>query len=200
MKASIILVGIQGSGKGTQAKLLNSVFQTLHLSTGDMCRTKAKKLADSGKLIDDSVIFHILREELQELDTTTPELLIWDGIPRTVEQARRFPTFLTKNGLPPVRAVIHLRITDDTAKERVVIRIEEAFDEGGQVREDDLVITKVEQRLADFHKHTEPCFEVFKEQDIPVLQIDGTQRKEVIAQKIIDFLQKILSETLIQAN
>ncbi|USG66074.1 adenylate kinase [Brevibacillus ruminantium] len=92
---NIILMGLPGAGKGTQAERIVNEFNIPHISTGDMFRAavknetplglKAKSYMDQGQLVPDEVVIGIVRERLAMDDCAKGFLL--DGFPRTVPQA-----------------------------------------------------------------------------------------------------------------
>ena len=93
MKSKIVLLGPPGSGKGTQGEKLSSELGFTRLSTGDMLREavrkgtplglKAKEYMDSGTLVPNDLIIGLMKEKIAEVDGG----VIFDGFPRTVEQA-----------------------------------------------------------------------------------------------------------------
>ncbi len=93
MKSKIVLLGPPGSGKGTQGEKLSSELGYTRLSTGDMLREavrkgtplglKAKEYMDSGALVPNDLIIGLMKEKIAEVDGG----VIFDGFPRTVEQA-----------------------------------------------------------------------------------------------------------------
>lgn len=95
MNVNIILLGLPGAGKGTQAERIVKEFNIPHISTGDMFRAavknetplglKAKSYMDQGQLVPDEVVIGIVRERLAMDDCAKGFLL--DGFPRTVPQA-----------------------------------------------------------------------------------------------------------------
>lgn len=92
---NIILMGLPGAGKGTQAERMVEEFKIPHISTGDMFRAavkeqtemglEAKKYMDQGLLVPDHVVIGIVKERLGKADCSNGFLL--DGFPRTVGQA-----------------------------------------------------------------------------------------------------------------
>jgi adenylate kinase len=103
---AIILLGGPGAGKGTLAEVLKKQTDYLHVSTGDMLRaatqagtsvgTEAKSYMDSGKLVPDAVILRIIEERISE--ETSPVHFMFDGFPRTIEQAEGLDRFFKKQG------------------------------------------------------------------------------------------------------
>lgn len=101
---NLILLGLPGAGKGTQAEKLSKKYGIPHISTGDIFRnaikndTKLGKIAkeaiDSGGLVPDEITNEIVRERLKKDDCTDGFIL--DGFPRTINQAKALETMLEK--------------------------------------------------------------------------------------------------------
>ncbi|AZV61787.1 adenylate kinase [Peribacillus castrilensis] len=100
---NLVLMGLPGAGKGTQAEQIVEKYNIPHISTGDMFRTaikdgtdlglKAKSFMDKGELVPDEVTIGIVRERLSKEDCLRGFLL--DGFPRTVAQAEALESILT---------------------------------------------------------------------------------------------------------
>jgi adenylate kinase len=100
---NLVLMGLPGAGKGTQAERIVADYQIPHISTGDMFRAaisdgtelgiKAKSFMDKGELVPDDVTIGIVRERLSKDDCSKGFLL--DGFPRTVPQAEALETLLS---------------------------------------------------------------------------------------------------------
>lgn len=98
----LIMLGLPGAGKGTQAKKLSRKYNIPHISTGDIFRSaiqnetelgkKAKEYLDSGGLVPDELTNNIVRERLKEDDCQNGFIL--DGFPRTINQAEAFDKML----------------------------------------------------------------------------------------------------------
>ena len=103
---NIVLMGLPGAGKGTQADKIIEKYAIPHISTGDMFRAaikngtelglKAKSFMDEGKLVPDEVTIGIVRERLSQADCEKGFLL--DGFPRTVPQAEALDSILVELG------------------------------------------------------------------------------------------------------
>ena len=101
---NIILMGLPGAGKGTQAEQIKENYPIPHISTGDMFRAaiknetplgkEAKSYIDKGQLVPDSVTIGLVEERLNQEDAKEGFLL--DGFPRTVEQAEALDQILAK--------------------------------------------------------------------------------------------------------
>lgn len=103
---NLVLMGLPGAGKGTQADKIVDKYQIPHISTGDMFRAamnegtelglKAKSFMDKGELVPDEVTIGIVRERLGKTDCEHGFLL--DGFPRTVPQAEALENILSELG------------------------------------------------------------------------------------------------------
>ena len=103
----IVLLGPPGSGKGTQAKVLQEQLDIVHLSTGEMLRTalaqgtqigqQAKTIMDKGMLVPDDLIINLIGQRIEYPDCKNGFIL--DGFPRTVNQAQGLDTILAQRGM-----------------------------------------------------------------------------------------------------
>lgn len=127
---NLILMGLPGAGKGTQAEQIVDTYKIPHISTGDMFRAaiknetalglKAKSFMDKGELVPDEVTNGIVKERLAEADTKEGFLL--DGFPRTLNQAEALEAIL--NDLDKkIDAVINIHVDKDILMERLTGRI-----------------------------------------------------------------------------
>ena len=100
---NIVLFGPPGSGKGTQACKIIEKYKLVHISTGDLLRQEveeqtelgkqAKAIMDSGELVSDEIVIGMIKNKLEEHQDGPG--FIFDGFPRTVEQARELRKALT---------------------------------------------------------------------------------------------------------
>ena len=100
---NIVLFGPPGSGKGTQSEKIIKKYGLVHISTGDLLREevaaqtelgkKAKAIMDKGELVSDKIVIKMIRKKLGENQNGAG--FIFDGFPRTVEQARELRKALT---------------------------------------------------------------------------------------------------------
>src|SRR6056297_536757 len=103
---NLIMLGLPGAGKGTQAKKLSIKYNIPHISTGDIFRNaiqnetelgkKAEEYLDSGGLVPDEITNNIVRERLKEDDCK--EGFVLDGFPRTINQAEALEVMLENMG------------------------------------------------------------------------------------------------------
>ena len=156
MGLDVLLLGVQGAGKGTQAKRIASDYGLAHIATGDMLRhaiadgselgRRVQPILERGELVPDDLMIELIRERLQSDDAANGFVL--DGFPRTMTQAEALDSALTEIGRP-LSVVFELQVPDDVAIERLHRRAEE---EG---RADDTP-EAIEKRLELYHRETEP--------------------------------------------
>ncbi|ADU92644.1 adenylate kinase [Geobacillus sp. Y412MC52] len=126
---NLVLMGLPGAGKGTQAGKIVEAYGIPHISTGDMFRaaikegtplgSQAKQYMDRGDLVPDEVTIGIVRERLSKEDCQNGFLL--DGFPRTVAQAEALETLLSEIGRK-LDYVIHIDVRQEVLMERLTGR------------------------------------------------------------------------------
>ncbi|MBM7573071.1 adenylate kinase [Aquibacillus albus] len=126
---NLILMGLPGAGKGTQAEKIVEKYKIPHISTGDMFRlaikegtelgAKAKSFMDKGELVPDEVTIGIVRERISKDDCANGFLL--DGFPRTVAQAEALENLLNEMN-QQVDSVIHVDVPKDMLVQRLTGR------------------------------------------------------------------------------
>jgi adenylate kinase len=151
-----LLLGVQGSGKGTQAKRIASEYSLAHIATGDMLRQaiaeetelgrRVKPIYDRGDLVPDDLMIELIRERLQSPDAEKGFVL--DGFPRTMAQADALDAMLGEVDRP-LSVVFELQVPDDVAIERLRRR---AVEEG---RTDDAP-EAIAKRIGLYHQETKP--------------------------------------------
>ncbi|MFD2925215.1 adenylate kinase [Halobacillus naozhouensis] len=126
---NLILMGLPGAGKGTQAEKIVEKYNIPHISTGDMFRLaikegtklgqEAKSYMDNGELVPDEVTIGIVRERLSKSDCQNGFLL--DGFPRTIAQAEALENLL-KDMKESIDYVLHIEVPKDQLIERLTGR------------------------------------------------------------------------------
>ncbi|PLR96396.1 adenylate kinase [Bacillus sp. T33-2] len=126
---NLVLMGLPGAGKGTQAEKIVEKYHIPHISTGDMFRAaikegtelglKAKSFMDKGELVPDEVTIGIVRERLSKEDSQKGFLL--DGFPRTVAQAEALENMLAGLG-KKLDYVINIDVDQEILMERLTGR------------------------------------------------------------------------------
>jgi len=152
----VLLLGVQGAGKGTQAKRIASDYGLAHIATGDMLRhaiadgselgRRVQPILERGELVPDDLMIELIRNRLQSEDAESGFVL--DGFPRTMTQAEALDSMLAEIGRP-LSVVFELQVPDEVALERLHLRADE---EG---RADDTP-EAIEKRLELYHRETEP--------------------------------------------
>jgi adenylate kinase len=160
----ILLLGPQGSGKGTQAQRISSTYGVPHIATGDMLRAamaagtevghRVKPIYDAGGLVPDDLMIDLIRDRLSQPDAEDGFVL--DGFPRTLEQAEALDDVLLEIG-SPLDVVFDLQIDEQTCIKRLLGR---AREEG---RSDDTP-EAIATRLQLFRDATLPVIEHYRAQ------------------------------------
>ena len=214
---NIILMGLPGAGKGTQASEIVKKYPIPHISTGDMFRKaikeetdlgkEAKSYMDRGELVPDEVTIGIVRERLAEEDAKKGFLL--DGFPRTVEQADALNEILSDLDRK-VDAVINIEVAEEELMNRLTGRricevcgttyhlvfnppkVEGVCDlDGGKLyqREDDNPET-VANRLSVNVKQTKPLLDFYENQGV-LKNIDGSRQIDNVTEDVIQILASL---------
>ncbi len=159
---NLVIFGAPGSGKGTQSERLTKEYGLCHISTGDVLRshmaqgTELGKVAEGyiskGQLIPDDLMVSILAEVLDK-NPQAAGGVIFDGFPRTINQAKALKAMLQARGAK-VDAVIGLEVEE----EELVARLLNRGKESG--RSDDNLET-IKSRLEVYHSQTQPLQEYY---------------------------------------
>ena len=158
---NLLLLGPQGSGKGTQAKRIAEAWGIPHVSTGDMFRAlddstelgrEVKAIMERGELVPDETTIRMIEDRLAQDDAVDGFVL--DGFPRNLAQARALDAMLAGIGRG-LDAILFFDLPDDIALERMQGR---AGEEG---RGDDTP-EAMRRRLEIYHEQTEPVVEHYR--------------------------------------
>jgi adenylate kinase len=126
---NIILIGPPGSGKGTQSKMLANKLGLIHISTGDLIREEqvkdtkigklATQLADNGNYLPDNIVSTMVKQKV--IDNPNSPGFIFDGYPRTIDQAKALDDFLISRKTP-ISKIIMFELSDEIIKQRILER------------------------------------------------------------------------------
>lgn len=181
--ARFLIVGPQGSGKGTQGVLVAEAFGVPSVSTGDVFRAnisggtelgeKVKSIVEAGDLVPDELTTELVRDRLSQPDAAGGFLL--DGYPRNQGQLDALDEFLRSRG-ESVDAVIELIVPRDESVRRLHQRAVE------QGRNDDTEEI-IANRLAIYERETAPILGVYRDRGI-VADIDGVGSLDEVTGRI----------------
>lgn len=170
----IVFMGVAGSGKSAQGRLLADELALPWLSTGEFLRMlvsgERRKEMIAGKLLSDREIIKLVQKIFALIDVHEEFLL--DGFPRTVQQADWLLN-QHKHGQLDVTAVIHLVISEQTALDRLLQR----------GRQDD-TREAILERMREYEEVTTPIIDHFKKAQVPIFDIDGDGSMKAIHDNI----------------
>jgi adenylate kinase len=183
----ILILGPQGSGKGTQAKRIADAYGLAHVATGEILRSaiaegtelgrRVEPIYDRGDLVPDELMVDLIRDRLGSEDG-----FVLDGFPRTLPQAEALDSMLAEIG-KPLDVVLLLQVGDEVAIARLLGR---AAEEG---RRDDAPDV-IRNRLRHYHEDTEPVVERYRVEG-RVVPIDGERSVGEVAADIDDALEQV---------
>lgn len=213
---NLLLMGLPGAGKGTQADKINEKYHIPHISTGDMFRSaikegtdlgkKAKEFMDQGELVPDEVTIGIVKERLSKDDCKKGFLL--DGFPRTIAQADALQDLLSELN-QSIDYVIHVDVPEEKLVERLTGRRvcptcgtayhvifnppkeEGICDKDGStlVQRDDDKPETVKRRLSVNIEQTKPLLEFYEEKGY-LVNVNGDQDIDSVFKDIQSYIEK----------
>ncbi len=182
MAVRLVILGRQGSGKGTQAVRLAEAYGSIHVSTGEMLRAaveagtelglQAKALMDTGDLVGDDLINGIVAERLSEADVAEQGFLL-DGYPRTPDQASALERILNLTG-EALDVALSLEVPVDEVTARMLAR----------GRADDTV-EAIRRRLDLYESETAPLLAWFDEREL-LEKVNGQGDEEAVFARLAD--------------
>ena len=185
---NIILFGPPGAGKGTQAKYLVKVLNNFQVSTGDMLRDEIKKdseigkkiinFMNEGKFVDNEIVNSLMKRVV--FDSSKKGKLIFDGYPRTIEQAKNLDLFL-KETKQKIDFIFFLNVN----KETIIKRIEKRKVE--EKRGDDDLDT-ILKRYDTYLETTSPVLDYYSSKQ-NFYRLDGNLEIDQINEQIKGFLK-----------
>ena len=185
----LVILGRQGSGKGTQCLRLSELYRTIHISTGDMLRAavetqtelgkKAKIIMDAGDLVPDEIINGIVAERI-EMNDVLESGFILDGYPRTSAQAQALEGELLSSGLS-LDLAINLEVPVDEVTQRMLDRS----------RADDTE-EAIQRRLEIYENETAPLLEWFEERN-NLIVVAGLGTEDVVFSRLQNVIDGVIS-------
>jgi adenylate kinase len=201
-----VIMGVQGSGKGTQAARLSQDYDLVHISVGDIFRwhvqnhtklgAQVRRIMKAGELVDDDLVESVVRERLGQHDWNYGFMV--DGFPRNRAQAEFFLESYDLDG------VIHLELPDEEVRRRVLARrlcSQCGLDYnliasrprhpgrcdvcGGKlVRREDDTEEALAARLRDYHEKTNPVLDLFRRKEV-VVTVDARPEKSAVYEDMV---------------
>ena len=189
---NIVIFGKPGSGKGTQANFLKDEYNLYHISTGDLFRKnisnqtklgiEAKYYLDNGDLVPDSVTIKMLENEV--LSNKEVDGYIFDGFPRTLNQAESLDAFLTSINLK-INATIALDVNEDDLITRLLDRGKTTN------RSDDQDIEKIKNRFNEYNTKTSILINFYGKQD-KFFSVDGKGSVNDITSRLFGLVDSLI--------
>ncbi|SVB16132.1 uncharacterized protein METZ01_LOCUS168986 [marine metagenome] len=184
----LVILGRQGSGKGTQCMRLSESYGTIHISTGDILRAavetqtelgkKAKLIMDAGDLVPDEIINGIVAERIEKKDVLESGFIL-DGYPRTSAQAQALEGELLSKGLS-LDLAINLEVPVDEVTQRMLDRS----------RADDTE-EAITRRLEIYENETAPLLKWFEERNNLVV-VDGLGTEDKVFSRIQNVIDGVI--------
>lgn len=189
---NILVLGPQGSGKGTQAKKIKATYGVPHIATGDMLREmreldtplgrELKAVLDSGELVNDALMIELIRDRLSRGDTLPGFVL--DGFPRTMAQAEALDELLRELGRD-LDVVFEFQVPD--RQDLIARMLKRAAEEG---RADDTP-DAIQRRLEIYDRETAPLVEYYRTTRGNVVGIHADRSVEDVFHEIRQSLESV---------
>lgn len=187
---NIVLFGPPGSGKGTQACKIIEKYNLVHISTGDLLRQevadqtelgkRAKEIMDKGELVSDEIVIGMIRNKLNEKQGGPG--FIFDGFPRTVDQARELRKALTN-----MDERVSVMISLDVPSEELVKRLVKRGEDTG--RSDDNLET-INKRIDVYSRQTVPVTYYYDKMHKHA-SVNGIGTVDKIFERIVQVIEKV---------
>jgi len=186
----VVFYGPEGSGKGTQAKLLAEKLHCPILTSGDLVRDAAvndkgiigevcKQSLEEGKYVADSEMYVLWKWRLKEDDAKGAWIM--DGFPRNVEQAKFLDDKIDKYGYK-VEFVILLKLPEEVSYERLIKRGRPAYPGSTELHDSP---ERIKSRLAIYKASEQAVLDYYKETKVQLVEIDANKSVEEVHEEIM---------------
>ena len=189
---NVVIFGKPGSGKGTQANFLKDKYDLYHISTGDLFRKnilnetdlgiEAKSFLDNGDLVPDIVTIKMLENEVTE--NKGVKGFIFDGFPRTLNQAESLDIFLESVN-QKINATIALEVDEDELITRLLDRGKTTN------RSDDQDIQKIKNRFNEYNNKTSVLINFYQKQS-KFYSVNGHGSVEDITSRLFNLVDSLI--------
>ena len=189
---NVVIFGKPGSGKGTQANFLKDKYDLYHISTGDLFRknilnetdlgVEAKSFLDNGDLVPDIVTIKMLENEV--IENNYFKGFIFDGFPRTLNQAESLDIFLDSVN-QKINATIALEVDEDDLITRLLDRGKTTN------RSDDQDIEKIKNRFNEYNNKTSVLINFYQKQS-KFYSVNGYGSVEDITSRLFNLVDSLI--------
>ena len=186
----IILMGLAGSGKSTQGRILAERLGGVWLSAGQVLRetqdAAMREVMDRGELVDDGLVIQLMDKRMAEAEAAGKPVIL-DGYPRTVRQAEwvavrpEVSGGTGASGAAGVRAVIWLEVPKEELIRRLQLR----------GRSDDQDAAAIEERLKIVKENADEVCHILAQKGVRILAVDGLGTPEEVTERVWETVQKI---------
>lgn len=203
----VILIGMAGSGKGTQAKKLVEIFNWQWMEMGSFIRARAAKtgsegaeltkIINAGKHLPPQIPLKIFAEDIAPL--ASGETMLLDGFPRTGTQDRLLWDWCRLNGWPTPRLAIHLKTDLAVVLPRLIARSKTKifpspqgnYQIGQTVKREDDYIEAIQERVQYFTDHAPAIIDWYRYQD-KLIEVNGEQAIERVSAELLEKLNNYI--------
>jgi adenylate kinase len=174
----IILFGLAGSGKGTQAKALSEFFGWRTFSVGQVIRDTGKyaDLTNNGNLIPDDDVIKLMTEQIEKATAEGFDIIL-DGYPRTEYQAK----WLMEHMREDINGAVILEVPKEELYQRLELR----------GREDDKDRVAIDRRFEIFEQNIEPILKQLEQNHIPVKKVNGVGEVGTVTGRLIATFEEL---------